>query len=216
MPSLRTPRATRLRAGVGSRQWVQRGALGALLLSTALAAAACGGSSGSASSTSSTPATTSTTASGAASGATSAALAKYTACLKQNGVTLPTGGGSPPAGAGGAGGTPPAAPTGTNGGTSTTKRPTFPQGGNAKFAKAQAACAKLRPAGLRAGRPAGATTSSAAFAAYRNCLTLHGVKATALRGGANATPTAATEKAMTACASLRPKQQAPAGAAGSS
>jgi hypothetical protein len=144
-------------------------------------------------------------------------MAKYTACLKQNGVTLPTGRGTPPAGGGGAGGTPPAAPTGTNGGTSTTQRPAGSQGGNAKFAKAQAACAKLRPAGMRAGGfggPGGGTNAnSAAFAAYRNCLTLHGVKASALRFGGGATPTAATKKAMTACASLRPAQSAPGGTA---
>jgi hypothetical protein len=178
-----------------------RGALGALLLTTALAAAACGGSSGSASTT--TAATTSTTTTAAATAgaaATSAAMAKYSACLKQNGVTLPTGGGAPPGGAGGA------PPTGTTG-----ARPTRPKGGNAAFAKAQAACAKLRPAGLRAGGfggRGGGGGNTAAFAAYRNCLTLHGVKASALqRGGAK--PTAAVTKAMTACAGLRPKVGAP-------
>jgi hypothetical protein len=173
-----------------------RGALGALLLATALAVAACGGSSGTASTTS----TTSTTTTAAASGASSAALAKYTACLKENGVTLPTGGGGPPGGGGGA------SPTGTTGGgTSTTRRPAFGAGGNAEFAKAQAACAKLRPAGLRAGGfgGPGGGANSAAFAAYRNCLTLHGVKASALQRGMK--PTAAVTKATTACASLRPK-----------
>jgi hypothetical protein len=188
------------------RARLQRGALAALLLTIAIAAAACGGGSGTASTTSTTSVTSTTGA--ASTGATSAAMAKYTACLKQNGVTLPTGGpggGAPPGGTGGSSGTPPAAPTGT----STTARPAFRSGGSAKFAKAQAACASLRPAGLRAGPGgAGGGANSAAFAAYRNCLTLHGVKASATFGPGGATLTASQKKAATACASLRPKRQA--------
>jgi len=132
-------------------------------------------------------------------------MAKYAACLKQNGVTLPSFGAGGGAGGGGQGGTP---PTGTNG-QGGAARP----GGNPKFQKAAAACASLRPAGLRAGgfggRGGGANT--AAFAAYRNCLTLHGVKASQLNfGGAGSTkPTAKVQKAMTACASLRPQGRAP-------
>ena len=135
-----------------------------------------------------------------------AAFAKYTACLKQNGVTLPNfGAGRPPGGGGNAPtGTAPAPPTGTN-----------PQGGpggfnSAAFRKAAAACAKLRPAGrggfgggFGGGFRGGNAQNSAAFAAYRNCLTLHGVKLTDLRRG-GAAPTAKQQKAMTACASLRP------------
>jgi hypothetical protein len=133
-------------------------------------------------------------------------MAKYTACLKQNGVTLPTfgaGGAGGGGGGGGQGGTP---PTGTNG-QGGAARP----GGNPKFQKAAAACASLRPAGLRAGgfggRGGGANT--AAFAAYRNCLTLHGVKASQLTPGSSSKPTAKVQKAMTACASLRPQGRAP-------
>jgi hypothetical protein len=74
------------------------------------------------------------------------------------------------------------------------------------------ACASLRPSGLQAGPGGGAPgggANSAAFAAYRNCLTLHGVKATAQIGPGGATLTASEKKAMTACASLRPKLTAP-------
>jgi hypothetical protein len=200
-----------------SMRSLQRGALGALLVTTACALAACGGGGGSAASTDTTATTTTSTtpAAGAANGANSAAFAKYTACLKQNGVTLPSfGAGRPPGGADGGGpgnpptGSVPAPPTGTN--------PPGGQGGpggfdSAKFQKASAACAKLRPAGTRGfggGFGRGNTQNNAAFAAYRNCLTLHGVKITALRQG-GAAPTAKVQKAMTACASLRPQRQAP-------
>jgi hypothetical protein len=188
---------------------LQRGAVGALLLTTALAAVACGGSAA----TGTTAATTSTSAAGAANGTNSAAVAKYTACLEQNGVTLPNfGAGRPPGGGGGGqgnapNGTTPAPPTGTNG-----------QGGlgrggfanNPKFQKAAAACAKLRPTGFRGGGFGGGNgQNTAAFAAYRNCLALHGVKQSALRPAGGASPTAKVQKAMTACASLRPSPKAP-------
>jgi hypothetical protein len=199
---------------------LQRGAVGALLVATALAAAACGGG-GSAAGTASTTATTSTTSTsaGAAGGANGAAFAKYTACLEQNGVTLPTfGGGRPPGGAGGNGqgnaptGTAPAPPTGTNaaGGQG---RPRFAT--SAKFRKAAAACAKLRPTGFGGGGGFGGFggrggQASAAFAAYRNCLKLHGVTLTGFGRGGNggAAPTAKQQKALTACASLRPARGA--------
>jgi hypothetical protein len=184
---------------------LQRGAVAALLVTTALAAAACGGGGGSAATTGTTAATTTTSAAGAANGANSTAFAKYTACLKQNGVTLPSfGAGRPPGGGAGGG-----QGTGTNaqGGQG---RPRFAN--NAKFQKAAAACAKLRPTGFRGGGfrggPGGNGQNTAAFAAYRNCLTLHGVKQSALRGG-GAAPTAKVQKALTACASLRPSRQAP-------
>jgi hypothetical protein len=186
---------------------LQRGAVAALLVTTAVAAAACGGSGSSASSTSAAG-TTSTSSARAAGGATNAAFAKYTACLKQNGVTLPNFGAGNPGGGPGDDGQGGAPPTGANaqGGA--------PRPGNAAFRKAAAACAKLRPAGLRAGgfgHGGGNGPNSAAFAAYRNCLTLHGVKANELRFGeaGDSKPTAKVQKAMTACASLRPQGQAP-------
>ena len=134
---------------------LQRGAVAALLVTTALAAAACGGGGGSAATTGTTAATTSTSAAGAATGANSAAFAKYAACLKQNGVTLPTFGARRPPGGGAGGGqgnaptgTAAAPPTGTNaqGGQG---RPRFAT--SARFQKAAAACAKLRPTSFRGG-----------------------------------------------------------------
>jgi hypothetical protein len=185
---------------------LQRGAVAALLVTTAVAVAACGGS-GSSASTTGTTGTTSTSAAGAAGGANSAAMAKYTACLEQNGVTLPTFGAGGPGGGAGGGGQGGAPPTGTNAQGGARRL-----GGNPKFQKAVAACASLRPAGLRGGFGGrGGGANSAAFAAYRNCLTLHGVKASQLNfGGAGSTkPSAKVQKAMTACASLRPQGRAP-------
>jgi hypothetical protein len=196
-----------------SMRALQRGAFGALLVTTVCALVACGGG-GSAASTDTTATTTTTTtsttpAAGAANGANSAAFARYTACLKQNGVTLPSfGAGGPPGGGdgGGAGSPPtgsaPAPPTGTN------RQGRLGGLDGAKFQKASAACAKLRPAGMRGGFGGGNPQNSTAFAAYRNCLTLHGVKATALRQG-GAAQTAKVQNAMAACASLRPQRQAP-------
>jgi hypothetical protein len=140
-------------------------------------------------------------------------MARYTACLKQHGVTMPSGGGAPPGG--GAGGTPPtgtnaAPPTGTTGGTRPAGGPQMTAAQRAGFQKATTACASVRPSGLRFG-PGGGNggQNSAAFAAYRNCLQLHGVKAAAVLGPAGATLTATQQKAVTACASLRPARQAP-------
>lgn len=188
---------------------LQRGAVGALLVTTACAVAACGGGGGSAAATGTSAATTSTSASGSANGTNGGAFAKYTACLAQNGVTLPNfrGGNPPGGGQGGApAGTRPAPPTGTNaqGGQG---RPRFAS--SPKFQKAAAACAKLRPTGFGAGGFGGGNRQNGvAFAAYRNCLTLHGVKAPPV-GGGGAAPTARVQKAMTACAGLRPQRPAP-------
>ncbi len=84
-----------------------------------------------------------------------------------------------------------------------------------KFRAAQTACAKLLPAGFRGGFGGGRGGggfggNSAAFAAYRNCLTLHGVKLAAgarrLRspGRGGKEPSAKEKAALKACASLRP------------
>jgi hypothetical protein len=170
----------------------QRGALGALLIALTVVATACGGSSSSAPTTS---LTTPAAASGAPSGANRTAFVRYSACLKQHGVTLPArrAGGAPGQGGG-------APPTGTTGGQ---PQPSFFGAGSAKFQKAQAACAKLRPSGAFGGF-GGARQSSAAFAAFRNCLTLHGVKATQGTGFGGAPATGKLKKALAACASLRP------------
>jgi hypothetical protein len=184
-----------------------------VLVLTAVGLAACGGSgSNSAATTATTGTTTGAAAAGGAAGAGRAAFAKYTTCLKQHGVTLPT---RRPGGFGGGGGNggPPTGATGATGPTG--RRGGFFAGANsAKFRAAQTACAKLLPSGFRrggfGGGGAGGGANSAAFAAYRNCLSLHGVKVTAAgfgrnRGQGTAKPTAKVTKALTACASLRPK-----------
>lgn len=193
---------------------LQRGAVAALLVTTACAVAACGGGGSSAATTSaSTTANTTTSAAGAARGANGAAFAKYTSCLKQHGVTLPSFGQGRPPGGGGQGtaptGTAPNPPTGTN-----RRRGGFGQFNTPAFQKAAAACASLRPkftggfGGGFGGRGGG--QNSAAFAAYRNCLTLHGVKTAGGFGfgrPGGAAPTAKEKAALSACASLRPARQ---------
>jgi len=137
-----------------------------------------------------------------------ASLTAYTNCLKQHGVTLPnfTHGSIP------TGGT---RPTFTPGSGS---RPSgFGSGGfssNPKFEKAAAACKSLRPSGGSGGFGRGGSSgfNSAAFAAYRNCLKLHGV--TLPTGGppksgtgstpSTTTPSASYQAAIAACAALRP------------
>jgi hypothetical protein len=168
-----------------------------LLGAVPLALAACGSSSASGSSTSTTKPT------GAAS------EAAYTACLKQHGVTIPTF-------------KPGSFPTG---GTRPTFNPgsgTRPSGSgfggfanNPAFTKAAAACKSLRPSGGFGGfgRNGAGGFNSAAFAAYRNCLKLHGVtlpttfgRPAAGTGSTTTTtvPTATEQAALAACAALRP------------
>ncbi|HXQ59142.1 MAG TPA: hypothetical protein VN799_03560 [Acidimicrobiales bacterium] len=168
----------------------------------ALLLAACGNSSASGSSSSSTtkPATT-------------ASRAAYTACLKQHGVTLPNLAGRP----GGSGATTPSFTPGS-----------FPSGtggfgglaNNPKFQQAAAACKSLRPSGgFGGGRFGGAGGfNSTAFAAYRNCLKLHGVTLPtggARVSGAGSTPpttfdqsSPTVQAALAACAALRPAPSA--------
>jgi hypothetical protein len=166
----------------------------ALLVLGASSLAACGGSSGAGSSadTSASTAAASTTSAGAGTnGPNSAAFTKYAACLKKNGVDIPAGG---PSGAPGAGNGPPSTDGGGNGGA-----PPGQGAGGAKFQKAQAACASLRPAGAGGGFPGG--QGGAATAAFRNCLKLNGVTASTTRTSAK------FKHATAACASLLPKPQ---------
>jgi hypothetical protein len=165
--------------------------LGGLLL------AACGSAS--------SASTTTTTGKGATG---TASITAYFTCLKQHGVnikipsfgsgtggSLPAGAGSIPTGSG-----PPSGFPGAGG-----------QFNSPKFKKAAAACASLRPTG-----GSGGGVSGTAFAAYRNCLKIHGVT---LAGGAGSSPTGTTlntsdpkvKVALAACASLRPKPTAPSG-----
>jgi hypothetical protein len=160
--------------------------------------AACGGGSGSASSsdtdTSTSTAAASTAAGGAgANGTSSAAFTKYAACLKKNGVDLPAGGPGGP----GTGNGPPSTDGGANG------APPAPGGDRAKFQKAQQACASLQPAGANGGFPGAGGDNNAATAAFRNCLTINGVK------DGTARTSEKFKKATAACASLLPKRGTP-------
>ena len=156
--------------------------LALLLLVCGLALAACGSNS-----TSSAPATT-TTGTSSSAGTSSAALAKYTDCLKQHGVTRTFRPGGPNSGG--------RAPTGN--------RPQLSAAARKTFQAAQTACAKYRPAGAGNGFPGGPGNgaASSAFAAYSNCLKLHGVTVT--RGTRPAATSTKAKAALAACAALRP------------
>ena len=157
--------------------------------------AACGSSSPSGSSSATTKP------SGAAS------EASYTACLKQHGVTLPnfTPGSFP------AGGTRPTFTPGSGGFTPGSGGGAFRN--NPTFEKAAAACKNLRPSGGFGGFGGSGGFNSTAFAAYRNCLKLHGVTLPTTFGapksstGSSPTttvPNASYQAAIAACAALRP------------
>jgi len=137
-------------------------------------------------------------------------FAAYTACLAQNGVTLPSAG---PRGGGASEGPrigesarPSARPSGSRGpggfgGGGFGSDPDQPPTGvdQATWAKALEACAAVRPT---AGPSAGGRGNSA-LTAYRNCLTEHGVTATGALDNLNtADPT--TAAALKACEPLRP------------
>ncbi len=172
-----------------------------VLAAACLLAAGCGGTSNSTAASTTTASTPATTTPGQGGGFRRIANTKFTACLKAQGVTLPSGGffrrrgangqpatGQPPAGGGGGGGA-------------------F---NNPKTRAAFQACRKYLPNGGQfgrggnGGRPGG--FNSAAFTKYRACLTAHGVKLTGggAFGGANvASP--AFQAAAKACRSLAPK-----------
>jgi len=150
--------------------------------------------------------TTTTTAVGGGTGSTKASLAAYSACLQEHGVKLPNFGGGPPSGS-----------LPTNG--------SFPSGGGGReqfnspaFKKAAAACASLRPKSF--GNRGGRGFSNAAFAAYRNCLKIHGVTLPSRpTSSSNSTPSTTlntkspkVKAALAACASLLPKRTPQSGA----
>ncbi|MBW4078668.1 MAG: hypothetical protein HIU84_09215 [Acidobacteria bacterium] len=157
------------------------------MIGASLALAACG-------SNSATNTTTTTTASGSSS---SAGTTAFTTCLAQHGVKLPSGAGfnSPPSGA--SGGAPPAGTGGPPAGASGF-------GSNPKFQSALQACAKYQTGGTGGFRG----PSSTAFAAYRNCMKLHGVTLAAGSPGTTKSTlnasSASYEAAATACKSLLP------------
>ncbi len=151
--------------------------------------AAC--SSGSANAAGSKSTSTTTGGSGAAS------FTAYENCLKSHGVNFSLGGFRPGAGA-----------TGSPPSSGNTTRTTLSPSERTKFEAANTASASLRPKFNGAGG-----AGSTAFAAYRNCLKLHGVTLPTGRGGgfgAGGTSTSTTsnpklQAAEAACAALRPK-----------
>jgi hypothetical protein len=196
--------------------------------------AGCGGSSSKASTAApaatGTPAAAGTTSGAAAAGANG--FAAYTACLKKNGVTLPTGrpgGGFGARPSGAARGS--RVPGGGFGGLNATSGPT---------AAAVKACASVRPTGGFGGGAGGGANASAIasqLAAYRGCLSDHGVTlptaaprpTTSAAAGASGAPRRGaggfggigalntadpkTAAAVKACAPLRPTFAAGAGGA---
>jgi hypothetical protein len=152
-----------------------------VLVACVLTLAACG-----ASTKGSSPATSTTTTSPSGGATASSAFAKYATCLQQHGVTPPAGGG-PPQGGGGGG------------------LQNLSSAERAKFQAARTACASLRPAGAGGFQRGGG--NSTAFAAYANCLKLHGVTVTP--GKRPNTTSNKVQTAMAACASLRPSAPTP-------
>jgi hypothetical protein len=170
--------------------------VGVAIVALGLLAAACGGAASSSSSTTTTTKSTTTPTSSSSSSGTASETA-FRSCLEKNGVTPTSGGsaGAPTPGAGAA-------------------------SGNPNFQQALQACASLRPKGAGSGFGGNGGANSTAVAAYRNCLTLHGVSlpskgstsTTTTIAGATATtlpsvsdtsnPT--VEAALSACASLKP------------
>lgn len=212
-------------SAVPSINVVRRGRTGITVAGVAVALAAtlaaCGGSS---TKTSSAPSTT------AKPG--SASTAAYTSCLEQHGIPASAatqmasgprgffGGGRNPEAAGG--GTP-----GTGGPAGGGTRPSLPAGvTQSSLRTATQACRSVDP---NAGRFGGGQFNSAASAAYRNCLQIHGVTLPT-RGAPGSSTTSTTaagspssstpgggrgfgglnpndptvQAAMQACASLRP------------
>ncbi|GAA2583546.1 hypothetical protein GCM10010435_71650 [Winogradskya consettensis] len=183
-----------------------------------LVTAACGGGSDS----------SSTDASGGGNGNGANGFAAYQSCLSQNGVTItmpsgmarnggasrgafpsggPQGGGFPsgmprPSGSAGAGGQRGGGFPGGGGGFQK------PEGvDDATWAKAQTACASVRPSGRAGGGNGnGQGRGNGMTAAYRTCLTDHGV--TLGEGTPLNTTDATTKKAVEACKALAPTPSA--------
>jgi hypothetical protein len=186
----------------------------ALLLVAGLAIlfTACGGSGSAATtSTSTTAGSSNNSRNNGPSGSSS--FTAYRNCLSQHGVTLPNfrGGARP-----GAGGTPgEGAPTGS--GTPPRRGGFGGFANNPKDQAAEKACASLRPKGGFGGFGRGGGFNSAAGAAYRNCLKLHGVTLPSgtPSGSPSSTISSSTFRAAaTACAALRPTPTTTPSAAG--
>jgi hypothetical protein len=174
------------------------------LIGVALLATACGGGSTKTSSS----ATSSTTAPTGSAGSTAAASrAKFTQCLESHGV--PASVASAGFGRRGAGG---ATSSTTTGGSSAN--------GSSALSKYQAAFTACR-SDLPAGFGRGGNFNSAALAAYRNCLEIHGVTVPTTTPGSSgsgggfgggfgaASRSPAFQAAQKACASLLPARTGP-------
>ena len=166
---LRRPSSTTFRARTNS---ISKIAVGAVLpaLAGALLLAGCGGGGGS-------------TAAAASGTATAADQSAFQSCLRQHGVTIA----ARPSGqfTGRPSGRPTGAfPTGSfpsGGFPGGTPRPGRSFGG--ANSSAFQACAKYAPSGAARG-PGGAGISSSALAAFKSCMTSHGVKVTGSTAGA--------------------------------
>ena len=192
-----------------------------LLAAAVLAACSSGGSTPSAGTSSTGTSSGAAPAAGGPGGAFGAAFEKYTTCLSQHGVTLPSraagtrpsnfpSGPRPsnfPSGvrpSGGFGGG-----FGAGGGALSS---TAPSGVSASaWASAQQACASVRPSFTPGAGAGGAGIDATAIAAYLSCLKDHGVKVTgtglaALRSINRSEP--AVAKALTTCQPLLPSRTA--------
>jgi len=190
----------------------------AIVSAVVLLVAGCGGGGGSSKAAGASSASTSTTASGASAG-----FAAFTQCMTSHGIPASalrrgTGGGNGPP-AEGAGG-PPSGFSGSGAPSGSLPTPSLPAGvTQAQYQTAIQACGSQLPQG------AGGGANSAQFAAYRNCLQLHGVTlpasggppasdqtASSATGGSAPTPglgnldttNPTVQAALKACASLRP------------
>ncbi|WP_213454121.1 PT domain-containing protein [Rhizomonospora bruguierae] len=179
---------------------MKKAALGAAVLagSVALLLGACGGSDGDGNAA-------------ASDGNRADGFAAYTACLREQGISMPTGraGGRPS-------GLPSGRPSGLPSGTPSPRPSGEPRGGgfgnfrpegvdDATWEKAQAACQSKMPTGGPEGGPGGWPGGGAdggAFTAYRNCLRENGVADDNMRDLSTADPKVAA--ALTKCEVLRP------------
>lgn len=151
-------------------------------------------------------------------------FAAYRQCLSEHGITLPSGGpGGGQPGQGQQGEQPSGLPTDRPSGAPSGMPSGGPGGGGmpggvlpsgidaSAFQSANEACASLRPTGGPGGGGAGIDQS--ALAAYRSCLSDHGVTVTG-RLDQLSTSDPKTAAALTTCAPLRPTPSgAPAGSA---
>lgn len=157
----------------------------------------------------------------------------YLSCLSQNGVTINMPSGGPGMGNGGANGTPGAFPSDRPSGQPSGQPSTRPSGGanggqgggfgggnglfgtsapdgvdQATWEKAQKACESVKPSSGPGMGNGGQGGNNSALTAYRNCLTSHGVSASADPNSLDSTDSTVSA-ALKACAALKPAQATP-------